>query len=193
MQRSLKSCAPLPLETESTPPFTVVIAYEDFDTGTHARKTYEYLVRNLEGVQNFSHQMWKFDVLQIPKLREIAARDAAQADLIMISCRGTHDLPEHVREWNERWLAQKGEPAGLVLLFDAPRDAYKAADVSKYLAGVARRAGIEFFSQPSWNKLGSSRPALDFGVREKGDARIFFSLSGMESKSAPVARWGINE
>ena len=32
--------------------------------------------------------MWKFEVLSIPELREIAAKDAAMANLIIVSSRG---------------------------------------------------------------------------------------------------------
>jgi hypothetical protein len=193
MQRSLKSFGPLPFEAAGTAPFSVVIAYEDFETAAHARKTYDYLVRNLEGGHEFAHQMWKFDVLQVPKMREIAARDAAAADLIIISCRGSADLPEHVKTWNELWLAQKGQPSGLVLLFDAPRDPYKAADVSKYLASIARRGGIEYFSQPSWNKTTSSLSDFDLGSSNGGNARNVFPMNAFDRKNSPMTHWGINE
>jgi hypothetical protein len=193
MQRPLTSCASLPVDSRDDSAFSVVIAYEDFETGIHARRTYDFLVCNLEDGRGFSHQMWKFDVLRIPELREIAARDAAAADLIIISCQGASDLPDSVKEWNELWLAKQGRSVGLVLLFDTARDAAKAADVSKYLAGLAQRGGIEFFSQPFFNKTPSNLSALDFNLAKQGEAGDYFPISALEPKHMPVPRWGINE
>ena len=67
----------------------VVIVYEDFDSGTHAKKTYDFLGANLAQDYQFSYQMWKFEVLSIPQLREIAAKDGANADLIMLHVMNT--------------------------------------------------------------------------------------------------------
>src|SRR5581483_4358351 len=50
--------------------FNVVIAYEDFAAGRHAKETYDYLVRSLGRELAFDNQMWKFDVLGHPKLRD---------------------------------------------------------------------------------------------------------------------------
>src|SRR5947209_20040133 len=85
---------------ESNSRFNVVIAYEDFETGKHAKRTYDFLVENLGHDCQFTNQMWKFEVLCIPKLREMAARDAAMADIVMISCHGK-ELPPEVKAWVE--------------------------------------------------------------------------------------------
>src|SRR5262245_57788797 len=84
-------------ERESAPTFNVVIAYEDFETGKNAKKTYDFLVEHLGHECEFSNQMWKFDVLALPKLKEMAARDAADADIIIISAHGTSELPPEVK------------------------------------------------------------------------------------------------
>ncbi len=107
-------------DLNASPTFNVVIAYEDFDTGKHARKTYDFLVENLGPQCHFTNQMWKFDVLRIPKLREMAANDAVLADLIIVSSHGGEELPGPVKAWLESWLAQKGNPIALVALFDCP-------------------------------------------------------------------------
>jgi len=58
----------------------VVIAYEDFETGKQAKRTFDFLAEQLKDECQFTNQMWKFDVLNIPKLREMAAKDAAGAE-----------------------------------------------------------------------------------------------------------------
>ena len=52
-------------ERDSSPVFNVVIAYEDFETGKQAKKTYDFLAQNLGSDCHFTNQMWKFDVLGI--------------------------------------------------------------------------------------------------------------------------------
>jgi hypothetical protein len=124
--------------------FNVVIAYEDFETGKHAKRTYDFLVENLGSDCHFTNQMWKFDVLSIPKLREIACADAANADIVVISCHGD-DLPQHVKDWIESWLAAAGQPLALVALFG---EACRTNPARKYLKQAARRRHLEFFAQP---------------------------------------------
>ena len=86
--------------------FSVVIAYEDFDTGKHAKVTYDFLVQTLGHECRFSNEMWKFDILSIPKLQEMAVADAQNADIIIVSGHGRHELPDHVKEWLESGLVR---------------------------------------------------------------------------------------
>jgi hypothetical protein len=146
MQHSLNSVPPSAFDLEFNPAFNVLIAYEDFETGKHARKTYEFLVEHLGQDSQFANQMWKFEVLQIPNLREMAARDAAMADVIVISGHGGSQLPAHVRLWIEAWLAAPRNAIALVALFDPPRE--HTQSIRTYLADVARRGKMAFFAQP---------------------------------------------
>ena len=82
----------------------VVIAYEDLETGKRAMKTYEYMVQQLGDQCLFANQMWKFDVLAVPKLKEFAAKDAAAAEIIIIAAHEGRELPAEVKSWIEMWL-----------------------------------------------------------------------------------------
>ena len=42
---------------------------------------------------DFTNQMWKFDILGNAKMREMAVKDAEEADLIIISTHGTENCP----------------------------------------------------------------------------------------------------
>jgi hypothetical protein len=175
------------------PTLNVVMAYEDFDTGKHAKKTYDFLVENLGHECHFNHQMWKFEVLSIPKLREMAAKDAAMADIIIISCRGT-ELPGDVKAWIELWLTDHSHPIALVALFEGPsEDVTQARALRSYLQSVARRGQMEFFAQPDWS---TSRTDLSEHVAtERGFAsdRTLSALAGVMKKDSGSPRWGINE
>src|SRR5216684_460338 len=104
-------------DKEGNPSLNVVIVYEDLDTGKQAKKTFDLLAQNLGSACHLTNQMWKFDVLTISKLREIALKNAAQADIVMISCHG-NDLPDHVKTWIEAALAESCNVLALVALFD---------------------------------------------------------------------------
>ena len=158
-------------DLDGNPTFNVLIAYEDFEAGKHARKTYDFLAGNLGRGCQFTNQMWKFDVLNIPKLRDMAARDAVLADIVIISSHGGEELPGPVRAWMESWLAQKGNPVALVALFDCPHEeSPKTGPIRTYLADAARKAGIDFFAQPD-----------DWPGRRNGDGPLPYQAAEMET------------
>src|SRR5579862_6505421 len=86
-------------DTEGSNALNVVIAYEDLETGKRAMKTYDYLVEHLGDQCLFTNQMWKFDVLAVPKLRDIAAKDAVAADIIIVAAHEGNELPAEVKAW----------------------------------------------------------------------------------------------
>lgn len=178
-------------ELESNPTFNVVIAYEDFEMGKHAKKTYDYLAEHLGYDCQFGNQMWKFDVLAVPKLREMAAKDAAAADIIIVAAHGASELSEEVKKWIEMWLAEKGNAIALVALFDC-LSAAQENPIRDYLADVARRGHMEFFAQPGrWP--GRAAGEFDAGNSAELTDKTFSVLAGVVEQSAETPRWGINE
>ena len=171
--------------------FSVVIVYEDFETGKHAKKTYDFLVENLGHDCRFINQMWKFEVLAIPKLREMAAKDAAGADIIMISCHGK-ELPPDVRAWVELWLAESTHSTALVALF-AGSDHEENSEVRSYLASVAARGQMEFFAQPDeWPD--AHKQHGDLAPRNRAfDEGVSPILASSAQPDLSFPRWGINE
>src|SRR5262245_66109435 len=90
-------------DLETNPAFNVLIAYDNFEAGKHAKTTYDFLVENLGQECEFANQMWKFDVLGIPKLGEMAAKDASDADIIIISSHAGRELSGQLQPWTQRW------------------------------------------------------------------------------------------
>ena len=182
------------VEADSGPPFNVLIAYEDFETGKHAKRTYDYLAENLGRECQLTNQMWKFDAFSIPKLREIAVRDATQADIIIISSHGD-TLPGYVDKWINSWLMQGSEALALVALFDRPESQFGVTSLKNYLADIARRAGMEFFAQPDEWPERERDEAPSFLVQRGSPAndRVLSTLRGVNPRNEPIPRWGINE
>jgi hypothetical protein len=177
-------------EIDVNPVFNIVIAYEDFETGKHAKKTCDFLIEHLGGECQLSHQMWKFDVLAVTKLREMAVKDAVQADVIIVSAHGTSELPFEVKTWLESWLMEKTRAIALVGLFDT--EEYLENPARSYLAAVAKRAGVEFFAQPGlWP--GESREETLPAESRKYNGRTFSLLSNAVNRDKDISHWGINE
>jgi hypothetical protein len=194
MQHTLTSSPATSTDAEGAPAFNVVIAYEDFETGKHAKKTYDFLVEHLGRDCLFTNQMWKFDILGLPKLREIAVKDAAAADIIIISCRGD-ELPAALKLWIESWLAGPRSTLALVALFGRPwEEPTQNRAVRAYLADVAARAKVELFAQPG-DSSAAQRCEEPFAfARHLGmGSRTLSTLAGAVRRDIPYPRWGINE
>jgi hypothetical protein len=82
--------------------------------------------------------------LRTPQLKAIAAREAAAADLVIVSVHHAETLPNEVKSWIELWLKQRSSrPAVLLALFD-PLYLGTSSSIQAYLRGVARRGNMEF-------------------------------------------------
>ena len=196
MQRSLTRHPLSSTPLDETPAFNILIAYEDFECGKQAKATYDFLVENLDADCQFTNTMWKFDVLGIPKLREMAAKDATDADIIIVACKGHHQLPGEVKAWFESWLEEKTNAIALVALFDSPEfDPEQGETTRDYLASVAKRGRMEFFMQP-YNQF-PLKPKTEFKniTRQISplDEEALSTLSGFAQQDLSFPRWGINE
>lgn len=191
---------------ETPPPFNVVIVYEDFAAGKHAKETYDYLVHQLGRDFDFTNQMWKFDVLGNCKMNELAVKDAVMADLIIVSTHGTDELPAEVKAWLEHWVTLKSNAMALVYLVDHPniQESPESAATRSYLQDAAKRAAIGFFAQPNdWPDYDDDYSVQQFSERAERTSNIMADFIqnnnlGLQSHAAiPVyagtARWGINE
>lgn len=176
-------------QTRSSTLLNVVIAYEDFETGKSAKRVYDVLLEYLGSECELSSLMWKFDVLRIPKLLDMAMRDAETADILVVSCRGQDELPPAVKRWLETGLAE--HPIALVGLFDS-LGGY-SHPVREYLAAAARRAGVEFFARP--DESAGIPDLYDAGALQqipRIDMKTWSMLSGMMQQDW-LPRRGIDE
>ena len=127
--------------------FNVVVIYEDGPAGRRAKHFYDKLVQELEDECAFSLQLWSFQVLAIPELRESAIESAAQADFVILSLHGKAGLPVDIREWIETWSKLIiGKGSALIALVDksTTRGGTNASALA-YLKGVAKRTEVDFF------------------------------------------------
>jgi hypothetical protein len=182
-------------DREATLTFNVVIVYEDVLAGKRAKETSDVLARNLGDEFRFGNQMWRFDMLGIPRMHEQAVADAARADILMVSFGAAKKLPVSLKFWMERWLDEKISAMALVGLFVARGGKSESSQsVRDYLADVARRARLEFFAHTFEGKARASKPAVHLRLKSTVTPQFsvpIFAEGGPRQLGFP--RWGINE
>jgi|SRR5580704_6766957 hypothetical protein len=132
--------------------FNVLVAYEDFSTGNLALSIFDRIFPGFNRLPAFStRNVWKFDLLEIAPFREMAATEAAYADMIIISTHATAELPTAVKRWMEAWIKKRhSEPGALVVLLEGRRRRGMLDDrVEAYLQTCALRTGMDLFVQRS--------------------------------------------
>ena len=130
------------------PILKVVIIYEDVRTGTRAKLFYDKLIHELRNECVFSLQLWSFQVLAIPDIRESAADSITQADFVILSLHGKAGLPARMRQWIETWSRQildRG-PALIALVDKSMARSGQNPLTLAYLKGVAQTNRVAFFA-----------------------------------------------
>ena len=134
------------LRTRGRPPFNTVLIYEDLSSGERVWNFYEELARRFDGDFEFSHLMWSFSMLGDPPTLQLAARSAADANLVILSCSGIMELPARVKDWIERWVRfANRQNSALVTLMDHKAKARTVALTHSYLHQVVGSRKIDFF------------------------------------------------
>ena len=181
------------LSLEHPQSINVVIVYEDYATGLRAKRLHDNLCRQLEPECEVNQSMWKFDVLSSPRLGAVAAEEATEADLILVSMHGDGELPREVKDWLETWAAEKtGQNSALVALFDEVEEDESQVDtIQRYLRQIARRGGMSFFADPA------ASPEWEAGFtpeRTELDGADMAPVWVDAISYEPASRhWGINE
>ena len=92
-------------------------------------------------------EMWLLSELRVPRLRSIAAQDAAEAQVLIISVHHCEELPAELQSWLELWLARKKSGPTLLLALLDPVYLGVSATLRTYLETIAHKAHAEFLVQ----------------------------------------------
>ena len=105
--------------------------------------------------------IWRFELLNVAGLREIAATDAAAADLVVISTHAPGKPAAVVRQWIKAWFqARRGRQGKLLLLLDEARQNMPdLSPIEKYLKKLAGLGRMEFLIKRLASRT-TSTPAL---------------------------------
>ncbi len=121
-----------------------VAVYEDSSTDARVAEFCRCLSRHLGEQCEVLKQMWLLNELRLPRLRTIAAGDAAGADLVIVSVHHAQKLPEEVTLWINLWLARKSRRSSVLLALFDPVHAGDSGSMQTYLAQAARKGSLEF-------------------------------------------------
>jgi hypothetical protein len=179
------------VRAETRPLFEVLVVYEDFVAGRRAGDTCSFLLSQLGDEFEFRSEMWKFEILRNPKLVEIAAAEALEADVIIVASRGTAPLPREVTNWIERWLPLRVERTGALIIAQIEGSMIlkrAATAVYAYLEKVAATAKMDFLPHffAGAEKASPSRPPLAPEVSSPHWDELI-------QRPATTRHWGINE
>lgn len=141
---------PTALSTERTPKFNVVVAFDDAERSSSAAlKTCDYVISQLGGDIQVRRKVVKLDRASSPKTRAAAAKDAAHADMVILSTGDLSALPWEMQEWLDEWSAQRSADEGaLVAVFNKSSKSLASGRnaVRDQLAQLAQQMHMDFFS-----------------------------------------------
>jgi len=128
--------------------FNIVIVYETAQDEMQAKRFSDQVADEVANGRELTRTMnvWNFQALRIPRIRNAAAIAAAAADIIIISVTETKALPAQVRDLirlSSR-LVNHSHPF-VVALFANPVD--ENAPIRAELRRTALRKGLDFFTQ----------------------------------------------
>ncbi|MBE0543175.1 MAG: hypothetical protein IH623_17660 [Verrucomicrobia bacterium] len=171
--------------------FHVVVVYEDYAAGHHANETCNFLLSQLGDEFEVRCGMWKFDILRLPHLRQIAAAEASGADVVIVAGRGTSPLPSEVTQWVDGWLpGHSKRGVALIAILDVAANPLSVVPPAfAYLQQVATTADMEFFPHFMEFRRSNLPPPEDFIPPE---------VAAAQPANPPVSpmtdqHWGINE
>jgi hypothetical protein len=195
MQVNSINSTPVNHRSQTKPRFNVVIVYEDFLTGTRAMAIYESLVRAFSNHYDFSNSAWKFEILRQVSLKKIAAFDAVEADLILISARADSELPREVKAWIHLWLAQTDQVNGalVLLLADADEIDGRISPAYTYLQKVAHQSKLDFFSQGIDLPRLQIQPRLETERNGERLKKVTSAIGNILNQTQSVSRWEMED
>ncbi len=171
----------------------VLLVYEDFATGLRAREALEHWVHQLEVQADARVNLWRFDLLRDSSDARQAAREAFEADIIVLAAHGQGGLPSWIKTWLQQALASRADrPTALVASLDeSARDSAGENPVLTQVEALAQEAGVELF--PHFGSSASMQTGLTFAAVSERAHTTSAVLDEILHRHDSYSRWGINE
>ena len=180
---------------DETPTLRVQLVYEDSQTGLRAKEALESLADHLNLEADFYIGLSRFDLLREHEFRELAAREAEGANILLLSAHGQDALPPGVLSWLEQWLARNaGEPRALVVSLDPGSEGSPAAgQILASLESAAQPAGVYVFPHLGQVTEPDSQTTIE-DIRYRAETQTGLLDEALHRFELGSHRdWGINE
>jgi len=179
----------------ATAPFKIVILYQNLTGGIRAREMAERLGSQANSQAELNVMLWKFDVLEYPSMQELAAQDAASADMLIVAADLEKLPPVSVRDWLEHVLpVARGKDTNCALVAmlrpgEEGRITWSSQnEVRDYFQQVAVKLAMDFFC-----KIDSDPAETGSGRKQDLTEGNLLFLDESFTPDARWRRWGINE
>jgi hypothetical protein len=127
----------------------IAVVYENAETREAGVAFCESLVQRFRGQVGFDVSWWPFSLLAEAEASSEALKRAGEADYIVFASSSESELTDHVRNWVEHLVLQRGEREGTLVGLPHPAKAQLTAPakVHFYLRSVAHRAGMDYLTE----------------------------------------------
>lgn len=169
---------------------TGVILYEGIPGLESAIAMCQQLTQRFSGDLKFEFTWWGFKYLNEPAMAAVAAQEAVEADLVVLSLQGSDTLPASIQNWFGQWIGQRTKPEGALVVVRRPSLGQDWATLeSAYFKALAQRANLDYLPI----SLPGREPRLMDRLR---DDDVFPNLAGLRQvpdHQFHSTGWGINE
>ena len=121
---SADSVAGSPENPYVEPSLKVLIVYNDAAVGRRAMGVLLKLAAHSAEPVRVAPTLYRFELLDDPHWRELAAADAADSDMIILSTSVADELPETVNAWAKASLARRGGASTAMLTLFGSQEAW---------------------------------------------------------------------
>ena len=123
---------------------SAVLVYQDGVCGFRGKAALDRVMSRVPFGGVCCLDLWPFELLDYPQLKQEAAEGAARSTVIMLSLHGDQPLPAGVNSWLKLWLSQtSGKDQALALLMDeSQRYAPAAMVTTSQCDSACQQAGV---------------------------------------------------
>ena len=177
----------------AAPFFSVVIVYEEVAAGQRAMRLIRDLASGNESHTGYEPSLWKLAMLLVPKFRELAAGEAAAADMVIVAAQDRETLPVALQGWFESWPPRRPANRGaLVALLELTDESVEVrGETLMFLRRAAAQTEMDFFVQ-SFQPPARS-PGLTFEQITQRAVVVSSVLDGILHHPAPAPHWDRGE
>jgi len=180
---------------EPTKDLVVLVACEDATTAPRACALLTRVGRKAGAKGRLIYSWWTFGVLASTSLRQLAASEAAAADMIMIAAREGPGLPEAVKDWISLCLATgeyRPRPRALVALLEPDKKQNGASrGVLSELEHLAEAGAVDFLANgddEGWDAVLARGPVPPPGNSSGRASRCGTRIAGRSGRLPVAAR-----
>ena len=169
-----------------------LVMYEDTALGNRALAALNNITRRVETPGRLLCSLWRFFFLSDRSMLEMAAAEAAGADIILIALSAASKLPSEVNDWINLWLSTRNKrPKALVAFADEEAAGDRASSsLFPRLRELARLGRMDFFPANSGTVGGAALQTALTQVLALQEAQKALGTGALVSKAARRPRAG---